>query len=87
MRGEVSRNASHHVAHSHTCLTTSTPASCCSVTGFLGAGKTTLVNYILKENHGLKIAVVENEFGEIGVDQSLGERLPPALAFLCHRLP
>ena len=34
------------------------------VTGFLGAGKTTLVNYILNGDHGLKIAVIENEFGE-----------------------
>jgi tRNA A37 threonylcarbamoyladenosine biosynthesis protein TsaE len=33
------------------------------VTGFLGAGKTTLVNHILKGNHGKKIAVIENEFG------------------------
>lgn len=34
------------------------------VTGFLGSGKTTLVNHILKEDHGLKIAVVENEYGQ-----------------------
>eukprot|EP00955_Chlamydomonas_euryale_P010585 113945-Chlamydomonas_euryale.AAC.6 len=34
------------------------------ITGFLGSGKTTLVNYILNENHGKKIAVIENEFGE-----------------------
>ncbi len=33
--------------------------------GFLGAGKTTLVNYILSEKHGKKIAVIENEFGEV----------------------
>jgi G3E family GTPase len=36
-------------------------------TGFLGAGKTTLVNYILSEKHGKKIAVIENEFGEVSV--------------------
>ena len=41
------------------------------LTGFLGAGKTTLLNRILTENHGLRIAVIENEFGEIGVDQEL----------------
>ncbi|GHP04887.1 hypothetical protein PPROV_000363900 [Pycnococcus provasolii] len=41
------------------------------VTGFLGSGKTTLVNYILQENHGLKIAVIENEFGEVGIDDEL----------------
>jgi G3E family GTPase len=41
------------------------------LTGFLGAGKTTLVNRILSENHGKRIAVIENEFGEVGVDQEL----------------
>jgi hypothetical protein len=35
------------------------------LTPVLHAGKTTLVNYILNENHGKKIAVVENEFGEL----------------------
>ncbi|HLY12256.1 MAG TPA: GTP-binding protein [Planctomycetota bacterium] len=41
------------------------------LTGFLGAGKTTLLNRILSERHGWKVAVVENEFGEIGVDNQL----------------
>jgi len=42
------------------------------LTGFLGSGKTTLVNYIMKENHGKRIAVVINEFGEgAGIDKSL----------------
>src|SRR3954469_16818585 len=41
------------------------------LTGFLGAGKTTLLNHILTAQHGKKIAVIENEFGEIGVDQDL----------------
>mmetsp|Transcript_35574 Transcript_35574/g.105140 ORF Transcript_35574/g.105140 Transcript_35574/m.105140 type:complete len:380 (-) Transcript_35574:266-1405(-) len=41
------------------------------ITGFLGSGKTTLVNYILNENHGKKIAVIENEFGEVGIDDAL----------------
>ncbi|KAF8062708.1 hypothetical protein HT031_004037 [Scenedesmus sp. PABB004] len=41
------------------------------VTGFLGAGKTTLVNHILKGNHGKRIAVIENEFGEVGIDDAL----------------
>lgn len=41
------------------------------VTGFLGAGKTTLVNYILKEQHGKKICVIENEFGAVNIDESL----------------
>ena len=41
------------------------------LTGFLGAGKTTLLNKILTAHHGKKIAVIENEFGEIGIDQDL----------------
>ncbi len=41
------------------------------LTGFLGAGKTTLLNHILTANHGRRIAVIENEFGEVGVDQDL----------------
>src|SRR6201997_1354504 len=41
------------------------------LTGFLGAGKTTLLNHILTAQHGKRVAVIENEFGEIGVDQEL----------------
>ena len=41
------------------------------LTGFLGAGKTMLLNRILHERHGERIAVIENEFGEAGVDNDL----------------
>ena len=41
------------------------------ITGFLGSGKTTLVNRILAEQHGRKVAVIVNEFGEISVDGQL----------------
>jgi G3E family GTPase len=44
------------------------------LTGFLGAGKTTLLNRILKEDHGHRIAVIENEFGEVGVDSEIIEK-------------
>ncbi|CAE8697040.1 unnamed protein product, partial [Polarella glacialis] len=43
------------------------------LTGFLGAGKTTLLNYILRERHGFKYAVIENEVGQIGIDNQLLE--------------
>lgn len=41
------------------------------LTGCLGSGKTTLLNYILTQAHGKRIAVIENEFGEISVDHDL----------------
>jgi G3E family GTPase len=41
------------------------------LTGYLGAGKTTLLNRILTEEHGKKIAVIVNEFGEVGIDNQL----------------
>ena len=41
------------------------------LTGFLGAGKTTLLNRILSEEHGLRFAVIENEFGEAGIDSDI----------------
>ncbi|MGB3494629.1 MAG: GTP-binding protein [Elainellaceae cyanobacterium] len=41
------------------------------LTGYLGAGKTTLLNRILTYEHGKKVAVVVNEFGEVGIDNQL----------------
>jgi len=41
------------------------------ITGFLGAGKTTLVNRILSEEHGLRVAVIVNDFGEVNIDSEL----------------
>jgi len=41
------------------------------LTGYLGAGKTTLLNHILTKEHGKKVAVIVNEFGEIGIDNQL----------------
>lgn len=42
------------------------------LTGFLGAGKTTLLNHILNDDsHGLRFAIIENEFGEVGIDERI----------------
>ncbi|MBD2354373.1 GTP-binding protein [Tolypothrix sp. FACHB-123] len=41
------------------------------LTGYLGAGKTTLLNHILTYEHGKKVAVIVNEFGEVGIDNQL----------------
>jgi G3E family GTPase len=52
-------------------MSNDTPIPVTVLTGFLGAGKTTLLNRILTEQHGRKLAVIENEFGEVGVDNQL----------------
>jgi len=44
------------------------------ITGYLGSGKTTLLNHILREQHGRKVAVIVNEFGEVGIDGQLIEQ-------------
>ncbi len=41
------------------------------LTGFLGSGKTTLLNHLLSEDHGLRFAIIENEFGEVGIDEKI----------------
>ncbi|AOM42968.1 GTPase [Xenorhabdus hominickii] len=51
------------------------PISVTILTGFLGSGKTTLLRHILNANHGHKIAVIENEFGEVPIDnEMIGDR-------------
>jgi G3E family GTPase len=41
------------------------------ITGYLGSGKTTLLNNILSSEHGKKVAVIVNEFGQVGIDGQL----------------
>lgn len=41
------------------------------VTGFLGAGKTTFINQLLSQNKGIKIGLIENEFGDVSIDAKL----------------
>lgn len=51
------------------------PIAVTILTGFLGAGKTTLLRHMLNAHHGYKIAVIENEFGEVPIDNELvGDR-------------
>ena len=52
-------------------MTTNQKVPVTILTGFLGSGKTTLLNKILSEEHGKRIAVIENEYGEVGIDQGL----------------
>ena len=44
------------------------------LTGYLGSGKTTLVNHILTNERGIKFAVIVNDIGEVNIDASLIER-------------
>ncbi|MFT5349369.1 MAG: G3E family GTPase [Planctomycetota bacterium] len=58
------------------------------IAGFLGAGKTTLLNRILNENHGLRIAVLVNDFGDVSIDSQLitnieGETISLANGCIC----
>src|SRR6202167_617860 len=50
---------------------TSPPIPVTILSTILGSEKTTLLNYILTERHGHRIAVIENEFGEINIDSDL----------------
>ncbi len=58
------------------------------ISGFLGAGKTTLLNHILHSDHGLRVAVLVNDFGEVNIDSQLvvgveGETVSLANGCIC----
>ncbi|SQI41629.1 Uncharacterized GTP-binding protein YjiA [Leminorella richardii] len=55
-------------------MTSHTPLPVTILTGFLGSGKTTLINHLLKHYPDEKLAIVENEFGAVGIDGGLLER-------------
>lgn len=50
------------------------PDSVTIITGYLGAGKTTLLNYVLTAQHGKRIAVLMNEYGGRGIEESMAQR-------------
>ena len=45
------------------------------VTGFLGAGKTSLIRHLLRNANGRRLAIIVNEFGELGIDREIAARL------------
>ena len=45
------------------------------LTGYLGSGKTTLVNHILTNKKGIRFAVIVNDIGEVNIDASLIQNL------------
>jgi G3E family GTPase len=47
----------------------------CVVTGFLGAGKTSLLNHFMSSDHGLRVGVIVNDFGAIDIDSQLVENM------------
>jgi cobalamin biosynthesis protein CobW len=49
-------------------MTSVAKVPCTIVTGFLGAGKTTLVRHVLENANGRRLAVIVNEFGDVGID-------------------
>lgn len=49
----------------------SSPIAVTILTGFLGAGKTTLLNHLIQQHPEKRFAIIENEFGDIGIDNDL----------------
>jgi CobW/HypB/UreG, nucleotide-binding domain len=81
--------ASAGTAEASTAAATATTTPITVITGFLGAGKTTFVNYILKEQREWKICVLENEFGAVSIDDGLGAWIVvlfPGWMFFWHML-
>jgi G3E family GTPase len=62
----------------------SSPIPVTILSGFLGAGKTTLLRHLLKAEHGLRIAVIENEFSDAGIDTQLLGDAPAQIVTLAN---
>ncbi|KAL6983367.1 hypothetical protein U1Q18_016753 [Sarracenia purpurea var. burkii] len=71
IKGTVDWNSS-QPSDQHQETVEASPVGVTVITGYLGAGKSTLVNYVLNRQHGKRIAVILNEFGEeIGVERAM----------------
>ncbi|CAK0900023.1 unnamed protein product [Prorocentrum cordatum] len=66
--------------HSHGVPASGSKLPVVILTGYLGAGKTTLLNYVLHEQQEKKLAVIENEVGEVSIDDALVEHKHEDLA-------